>query len=142
MPETPAGSPRRVLSVPRERAGERLDRFLQRELPAGADRVRALPGLPHRIDRDTTGCLLLARNDRALAALLGAFRIRVQLSEAGWPILGDAVYGTASPMLGRQALHAWRLGFPRPSDGARVDVEAPVPGDLLAAVKAMARTEP
>jgi 23S rRNA pseudouridine1911/1915/1917 synthase len=34
---------------------------------------RALPGLPHRLDRDTSGCLLLARTDRALAALRAAF---------------------------------------------------------------------
>jgi 23S rRNA pseudouridine1911/1915/1917 synthase len=67
---------------------------------------------------------------------------RVQLSEAGWPILGDAVYGTPSPGIGRQALHAWKLGFPRPSDGATVAVEAPVPGDLAAAVEAIARTVP
>jgi 23S rRNA pseudouridine1911/1915/1917 synthase len=301
----PAGS-RRVIAVPRQRAGERLDRFLVREIPATPDRVRrivdegrvrirgkacsplrklfggeeieillpvpqaprlaeadpdlpvlvddpdflvvdkpaglavepsgpgapsavgaasrlgrfdvdgvARPGLPHRIDRDTTGCLLLARNDRGLAALLGAFRdgrvekaylalvagsppdegridtpytrdpsdprrfttrvpsarrarlsfrverrlagaallrvaletgrthqIRVQLAEAGWPILGDAVYGVASPAIGRQALHAWRLAFPRPSDGARMEVEAPLPSDLSAAVEATVRPSP
>jgi 23S rRNA pseudouridine1911/1915/1917 synthase len=34
---------------------------------------RALPGLPHRLDRDTSGCLLLARTDAALAALRRAF---------------------------------------------------------------------
>jgi 23S rRNA pseudouridine1911/1915/1917 synthase len=34
---------------------------------------RAAPGLPHRLDRDTSGCLLLARTDRALAALRRAF---------------------------------------------------------------------
>jgi 23S rRNA pseudouridine1911/1915/1917 synthase len=301
-----AGTSRRVLAVPRERAGDRLDRFLARELPATADRVRrlvaegrvrirgrtcspvrklfggeqievdlpspraprgsavepdlsvlagdrdflvvdkpaglpvepagpaspsavgaasrlgrfnvdgaTLPGLPHRIDRDTTGCLLLARNDRALAALLRAFQegtvekeylalvagsppdearldtpyardpadprrfttrvpsarrarlsfrverrlrdgallrvrletgrthqIRVQLAEAGWPILGDATYGAPTPLIGRQALHAWRLAFPRPSDGSRVEVEAPLPADLAAAMVAMAGRSP
>ena len=34
---------------------------------------RAWPGLPHRLDRDTSGCLALARHDRALAALRAAF---------------------------------------------------------------------
>jgi len=28
-------------------------------------------------------------------------------------------------------LHAWRLAFPHPLTGARIAVEAPVPGDLL-----------
>ncbi len=302
----PSGTTRRVLAVPRERAGDRLDRFLARELPATPERARelvnqgrvrirgkrcspvrklfggeeievllpaprevpraasepvlpvladgpgflvvdkpaglpvlpagprspsavgaasalgafdvdgrALPGLPHRIDRDTTGCLLLARTDASLAALLAAFQegrvekeylalvagappdegrldtpyarnpddprrfttrvpsarrarlsfrverrlhggallrvrletgrthqIRVQLAEAGWPIVGDAVYGSPSPLIGRQGLHAWRLAFPNPSGGERVEAEAPVPADLAAAVEVMARPGP
>ncbi|HET8732282.1 MAG TPA: RluA family pseudouridine synthase, partial [Anaeromyxobacteraceae bacterium] len=172
---------------------------------------RARPGLPHRLDRDTTGCLLLARTDAALAALKAAFeagqvekaylalvagappdqgaldtpyardpadarrfttrvpshrrarlafrverrlagaallrvvldtgrthQIRVQLAEAGFPVLGDATYGVASPHLARQALHAVRLAFPSPA-GGRVDVTAPLPADLAAAVEALGR---
>lgn len=177
----------------------------------GASEVdgRALPGLPHRLDRDTSGCLLLARHDRALAALKAAFeagrvektylalvagappaegrldtpygrepanprrfttrvasarrarlswtvrerlcgaallevrletgrthQIRVQLAEAGFPVLGDAVYGVPGAGLERQALHAWRLAFPAPS-GAAVAVEAPVPEDLVRALAAL-----
>lgn len=34
---------------------------------------KAQPGLVHRLDRDTTGCLLLARNDAGLAGLNKAF---------------------------------------------------------------------
>jgi 23S rRNA pseudouridine1911/1915/1917 synthase len=169
----------------------------------------ALPGLPHRLDRDTTGCLLLARTDAALAALKQAFQaglvdktylvlvageppeqgrldtpygrdpgdarrftsriasprrarlgyrvlrrlrgaallevrletgrthqIRVQLGEAGWPVLGDAVYGVASPVMARQALHAARLSFPSPG-GSQVAVEAPTPADLQGALAAL-----
>jgi 23S rRNA pseudouridine1911/1915/1917 synthase len=171
---------------------------------------RALPGLPHRLDRDTSGCLLLARTDAALAALRRSFhegrvektylalvsgeppaegaldtsyarrpddprrfttrvpsprrarlafrverrlagaallrvrletgrthQIRVQLAEAGWPVLGDATYGTPSPVVGRQALHAWRLAFPDPATGGLVEVEAPLPADLRAALEAL-----
>jgi 23S rRNA pseudouridine1911/1915/1917 synthase len=170
---------------------------------------RAAPGLPHRLDRDTTGCLLLARHDRALAALRAAFergevekeylalvagappdtgaldtpygrdprdprrfttrvasarrarlsfaverrlagaallrirldtgrthQIRVQLAEAGFPLLGDPVYGAPSAAIGRTALHAERLAFPAPS-GVRVDVRAPVPEDLARAIAAL-----
>ncbi|HET7752502.1 MAG TPA: RluA family pseudouridine synthase [Anaeromyxobacteraceae bacterium] len=173
---------------------------------------RAWPGLAHRLDADTTGCLLLARDDRALAALRDAFaagaiekeylvlvagappddgrldtpyardpadprrfttrvasarrarlsfvvarrlpgaallrvrletgrthQIRVQLADAGHPVLGDAVYGVRSDVIGRQALHAERLAFPRPHDGARVDVRAPLPRDLHAAIDALAQ---
>jgi 23S rRNA pseudouridine1911/1915/1917 synthase len=171
---------------------------------------RAAPGLPHRLDRDTSGCLLLARTDRALAAFKRAFeegkvekeylalvagappdagaldtaygrspsdprrfttrvrsarrarlsfaverrlrgaallrvaldtgrthQIRVQLAEAGWPVLGDAVYGVASAAIARQALHAERLAFPRPSDGARVEVRAPLADDLARAIASL-----
>ncbi len=171
---------------------------------------RAAPGLPHRLDRDTSGCLLLARSDRALAALRRAFeegrvekeylalvagappgtgaldtaygrspsdprrfttrvasarrarlswtverrlrgasllrvaldtgrthQIRVQLAEAGYPVLGDAVYGAPSDAIARQALHAARLAFPRPADGARVEVTAPTPEDLARAIAAL-----
>jgi 23S rRNA pseudouridine1911/1915/1917 synthase len=170
---------------------------------------RALPGLAHRLDRDTTGCLILARTDVALAALRHAFedgavekrylalvagappdeaaldtpygkdpsdprryttrrssprrarlsfrverrlrgaallrvrletgrthQIRVQLAEAGWPVLGDATYGVASPVIGRQGLHAATLSFPSP-EGVRVEVTAPLPPDLVAAVAAL-----
>ncbi len=170
----------------------------------------AAPGLPHRLDKDTSGCLLLARTDAALAALRAAFeagaiekeylalvagappdagaldtaygrspedprrfttrvrsarrarlafaveerlrgaallrvvldtgrthQIRVQLAEAGWPVLGDAVYGAASPAVARQALHAARLAFPRPADGVRVEVRAPLPEDLVAGIETL-----
>lgn len=173
---------------------------------------RATPGLPHRLDRDTTGALLLARHDRALAALRGAFergavakrylalvagdppeqgqldtpygrdpadprrfttrvasarrarlawriearldgaallavdlytgrthQIRVQLAEAGWPVLGDPIYGVPSQAIARQALHARHLAFPRPSDGAMVEVAAPIPSDLAAAIESLRR---
>jgi 23S rRNA pseudouridine1911/1915/1917 synthase len=65
-------------------------------------------------------------------------QIRVQLAEAGFPVLGDAVYGVPSEVIGRQALHAARLAFPRPSDGARVEARAPLPEDLAAALAALA----
>jgi 23S rRNA pseudouridine1911/1915/1917 synthase len=171
---------------------------------------RAVPGLPHRLDRDTSGCLLLARTDRALAALRRAFeegrvekeylaivagappdrgaldtpygrspsdprrfttrvasarrarlsfavedrlrgaallrvaletgrthQIRVQLAEAGTPVLGDAVYGVPSEAIVRQALHAVRLAFPRPSDGERIEVRAELPDDMVRALAAL-----
>jgi 23S rRNA pseudouridine1911/1915/1917 synthase len=74
-------------------------------------------------------------------------QIRVHLAEAGYPLLGDALYGgtrRGSPALravqsalGRQALHAWRLAFPHPRTGKRRAFEAPVPADLQATTEAL-----
>ena len=201
LPVEPAG--RRSASV--SGAAVRLGRFDV----AG----RVAPGLPHRLDRDTSGALLLARTDRALAALRRAFeegrvvkeylalvatpagppagegaldtpygrdpadprrfttrvssarrarlswrverrlagaallrvrletgrthQIRVQLAEAGMPVLGDPTYGMPSDAIARQALHAERLAFPSP-EGTAVDARAPMPEDLRRALERLA----
>ena len=202
--------------LPVEPAGPRSTSVVGAASRLGAFSVAggAAPGLAHRLDRDTTGCLLLARTDAALVALRKAFeaglvekdylalvavagvglpdagtldtaygrdpadprryttrlrsarrarlsfrveerlagnqaallrvrldtgrthQIRVQLAEAGWPVLGDATYGVASPVIGRQALHAARLSFPSPL-GAQVVVLAPLPADLAAAIQTL-----
>jgi 23S rRNA pseudouridine1911/1915/1917 synthase len=70
-------------------------------------------------------------------------QIRVHLAEHGWPIVGDPVYGvppkrrTAEPAVAaalaafpRQALHAWRLAFPHPTTGERIEIEASIPADI------------
>lgn len=179
-------------------------------------------GLVHRLDMDTSGCLLVAKSDAAHAALSAQFagrtvgktywaftwghmdgdtgtidrpigrsvhdrqrmssrtargrravtrwrvleryavgqwleveietgrthQIRVHLAEEGHPVIGDARYGggpsrakgfhgpqqawarQAVAAIGRQALHARRLAFDRPSDGERVEVEAPMPAGI------------
>jgi 23S rRNA pseudouridine1911/1915/1917 synthase len=174
----------------------------------------ARPGVVHRLDRETSGCLVLARTDAAVAALDKAFQdkrvdkrywtivlgetpeqgrlegpygrdpenprkyttrvrsarraalsfevrerlvgatllevrletgrthqIRVQLSEAGHPVLGDALYGPrearehpAAQALGRQALHALRLTLPHPATDQELRVEAPLPEDFQRAL--------
>jgi 23S rRNA pseudouridine1911/1915/1917 synthase len=59
-------------------------------------------------------------------------QIRVHLKHLGHPLLGDEAYGRR---LGfpRQMLHAWRLGFVHPASGRRIECEAPLPADFLAA---------
>ena len=57
-------------------------------------------------------------------------QIRVHLSAVGHPVLGDPVYGKKSPLLGRQFLHAHRLGFRLPSTGEFVEFRAELPPDL------------
>ena len=46
-------------------------------------------------------------------------QIRVHLAAIGHPIVGDAVYGKRSDVLGRQFLHAWKLASPCPSAAVR-----------------------
>ena len=38
-------------------------------------------------------------------------QIRVHFSAAGYPVLGDSVYGPAHPLIQRQALHAHKISF-------------------------------
>lgn len=57
-------------------------------------------------------------------------QIRVHLSEYGWPILGDRLYGTDPETSTRLHLHAWRLNFLHPLTQEPIQIEAPVPKDL------------
>jgi len=78
-------------------------------------------------------------------------QIRVHLSEAGHPLLADALYGgtrrearapaglaaRAAAAIGRQALHAARLAFDHPRTGRRVRFEAPLPPDFRRALEVL-----
>lgn len=162
------------------------------------------PGIVHRLDKDTSGLLVVAKHDRAQLSLSGQIarretlkaylalvagsppaagvidapigrhpaqrkrmavvaegrparthyrvvgpapggglvavvletgrthQIRVHFAALGYPVAGDPVYGQPNPGLGRQWLHAWRLGFRHPTSGAWLEFEAPLPDDLLA----------
>ena len=194
---------------------------------AGGERI----GLVHRLDKDTSGCLVVAKREPAFAALQAAFKardvaktylaichgapadsgrfdtayarhptdrtrftsrvesarraltewvvrerfgdraslveirlhtgrthqIRVHFAEHGHPLLADATYGgarrearlgeddevrRAAAVLGRQALHAWRLAFAHPRTGRMVEVEAPIPSDLAAALEVLRSASP
>ncbi len=77
-------------------------------------------------------------------------QIRVHFAERNYPLLGDLLYNTRRQVhalvpenmkkkvtelltthLLRQALHSWRLEFTHPFSGEKVDVQAPLPPDLL-----------
>ncbi|MCZ7587798.1 MAG: RluA family pseudouridine synthase [Gaiella sp.] len=175
---------------------------------AGGDPGR--PGLVHRLDRDTSGLLVVARSEEAHArlsrmirertierwylalvrgrprsltgritapigrdrqdrtrysldtdtprdavtwfevveligdrALLGVrletgrtHQIRVHLEAIELPVCGDPVYGIAHDLgLERQFLHAHRLRFAHPFTGESVDLQAPLPPALDAALR-------
>ncbi len=76
-------------------------------------------------------------------------QIRVHLSEAGHPLVGDQVYGGGSRLpavrdpelrrlireLGRQALHAKVLGFIHPTTGEYLEFETELPEDMARIVR-------
>lgn len=81
-------------------------------------------------------------------------QIRVHLAHIGHPILGDAVYGAgfksserkltseaaeALSGLGRQALHATRLGFRHPRGGRQMRFESPLPPPMQKLVDVLRR---
>ncbi len=206
--DKPAG-----LSSEDERGGPSVVSLLAAQVPGLDVGGVAQPGVAHRLDKDTTGCLALARTDEGLSRLQLAFeekrvdkqylalvlgappdaaalqgpyardprdprryttkapsarrarlsyrtverfdgfallqvtldtgrthQIRVQLSEAGYPLLGDPLYGTrasrehpAAVALGRTGLHAVRLCLVGVADAA-IDVSAPLPDDFRSAM--------
>ena len=66
-------------------------------------------------------------------------QIRVHLAAKGWPIVGDATYGsirlkpdsTDCPFP-RQALHAWKMSLRHPRTTELLSLEAPLPDDMRA----------
>jgi len=79
--------------------------------------------------------VLAARRDGSVLELrLGTGRrhqIRVQLAEAGWPIVGDVAHGGPRGATGRLCLHATPLGFVHPTTGAPVVFESAPPADWV-----------
>lgn len=86
-------------------------------------------------------------------------QIRVHLDHIGCPVLCDKHYGgratitlseirreppspAEEPLLGRQALHAWRLGFIHPGTEKWMKVEAPLPADILRVLEALRKHRP
>lgn len=66
-------------------------------------------------------------------------QIRVHLSFLGHPVCGDLLYGCASPLIARQALHADRLHFIHPRSGEEIILEIPLAADIQAAVDHLAK---
>jgi 23S rRNA pseudouridine1911/1915/1917 synthase len=59
-------------------------------------------------------------------------QIRVQLSDARCPVVGDPRYGAKTDPAGRLALHASHLTFKHPVDGSRMTFDSALPKDLAA----------
>ena len=57
-------------------------------------------------------------------------QIRVHMSHIGHPVLGDHLYGGASDLIPRQALHAYKLIFHHPATDELMTVTCPLPEDM------------
>ncbi|HUH02938.1 MAG TPA: pseudouridine synthase [Kofleriaceae bacterium] len=67
-----------------------------------------------------------------LEPILGpTHHVRAQLALAGWPIVGDPLYGDAKATTSGMLLHTRRLSFADAS-GVRITIEAPLPDDFFA----------
>lgn len=66
-------------------------------------------------------------------------QIRVQFAAERHPLVGDRTYGTESPLIGRVALHAWRLALAHPVSGERLRYEAELPSDFRKLLRALRR---
>jgi 23S rRNA pseudouridine1911/1915/1917 synthase len=81
-------------------------------------------------------------------------QIRVHLSEAGFPLAGDPVYGGSGRIasiqdlrlqklikeMGRQALHAKTLGFLHPASGEYMEFDSELPHDMAAIIDYLEKT--
>ena len=62
-------------------------------------------------------------------------QIRVHMNHIGHPVLGDTLYDEESPFIDRQALHAYKLAFNHPLTQEKMELEAPLPDDILHAIE-------
>lgn len=62
-------------------------------------------------------------------------QIRVHSSYLGYPILGDTLYGSSSPYISRQALHAYKIRFIHPITHENLEIIADIPDDIKRLIK-------
>ena len=67
-------------------------------------------------------------------------QIRLHMRHIGCPLLGDETYGTPSTIIGRAALHSWRLRLTHPLTGARIELACALPQDMRDALAGIGRS--
>ncbi|MFZ5468422.1 MAG: RluA family pseudouridine synthase [Myxococcota bacterium] len=82
--------------------------FQIKDLAGVGDQLR--PGLVHRLDKDTSGCLVVAKNDQALAGLQAAFKSRKVVKTYLALVHGQPrEAGTFRTLYGRHPVHRKRF---------------------------------
>ena len=70
-------------------------------------------------------------------------QIRVHMAAIGLPLLADGLYGGAgSPVIQRQALHAFSLAFVHPFSAEPLHFQVALPADMQAALSDMGLNHP
>lgn len=110
---------------------------------------RGRPASTRVVEAERVGAVTLVRVQIGTGR---THQIRVHLSEAGHPIVGDELYGgarrrvapaaAATTRLTRPFLHAARLAFLHPVSHAPLDIEAPLPADLASLLTTLRRARP
>lgn len=57
-------------------------------------------------------------------------QLRIHSKYIGHPIVGDTLYGKSSPIISRQALHAYKISFIHPLTKKHIILQAPIPEDM------------
>lgn len=57
-------------------------------------------------------------------------QIRAHMKHAGYPLVGDALYGVLHPKACRQMLHCYKMSFSHPVTKEQVTIEATIPDDI------------
>ncbi len=134
-----------------EKSGGKIDFPIGRD-PVHRTRMKAFPPQHNPTQRYQPGLVREALTEWRKLADFGAtslvlvqlhtgrtHQIRVHFSATKHPLVGDTLYGakahlhvdkTELPALGRQFLHAFKLGFPHPRTGQWLEASAPLPADL------------
>ena len=110
-----------------------IDTYIKRE--AESIIFRKVCGFDEGGDRAITKYTVLARKNGYSLVLASPItgrthQLRVHFAHIGAPILGDDMYGEASPLINRHALHALSLSFEHPRTQESLTVCAPPCEDM------------
>ena len=135
-----------VLSgIPEKKAGE-IRTYLRRKPLSVIEREECPPDAEGAKEALTEYRVLAESEGRALvlaSPVTGrTHQLRVQFAGIGCPIEGDTLYGTASPLIARHALHSIRTSYPHPASGERMTSTAPLPPDMRSLLSALGLEEP
>ncbi|MBQ3708258.1 MAG: RluA family pseudouridine synthase [Clostridia bacterium] len=131
--------------IPAEREGE-IRSWMRRKPDSVIEREECPP--------DADGAKLAVTRYRVLAEANGhslvlcspvtgrTHQLRVQFAGIGCPITGDSLYGAASPLIPRHALHSHTTTFPHPMTGEEMTVSAPLPEDMIALLRSLGLEAP